>query len=100
MSAAAAPRPAELDGPNAFAVLLPRYVRDPARMVREVLGAEPDTWQQDVLGALGRGHTRISIRSGHGVGKSTFLAWAMIWFLLTRFPCKVVVTAPSAPAAL
>jgi phage terminase large subunit len=95
---ATAPSVAELSASrNAFAVLLQRYARQPVAFVREVLGAEPDPWQRDVLTALGRGHTRISIRSGHGVGKSTTLAWTMIWFLLTRFPCKTVVTAPSAP---
>ena len=36
---------------------------------------------------------RISIRSGHGVGKSTFVAWVTLWFLLTRFPAKMPLTA-------
>lgn len=82
---------------NAFALLLLRYARAPLAFVKEVLGAEPDAWQRDVLVELGRGRTRISIRSGHGVGKSTLLAWCMIWFLLTRYPVKVVVTAPTSP---
>jgi len=93
-----APSPAELAGAkNAFAVLLTRYARSPLGFVSEVLGAEPDRWQREVLVELGHGRTRISIRSGHGVGKSTLLAWSMIWFLLTRFPVKVVVTAPTSP---
>src|SRR5262249_37367618 len=95
---ALAPSPAELAGAkNAFALLLQRYARNPLSFVKEVLGAEPDPWQRDVLVELGRGRTRISIRSGHGVGKSTLLAWCMIWFLLTRYPVKVVVTAPTSP---
>lgn len=98
MSPTAAPSVDQLAASrNAFAVLLARYARDPVALVGEVLGAEPDTWQHEVLTALGHGQTRISIRSGHGVGKSTCLAWIMIWFLLTRFPVKIVVTAPSAP---
>ena len=97
-SAAAAPSPDQLaTSRNAFALLLSRYARDPVAFVGEILGAVPDAWQRDVLAALARGQTRVSIRSGHGVGKSTLLAWAMIWFLLTRFPVKIVVTAPSAP---
>lgn len=36
------------------------------------------------------------MRSGHGVGKTTLLAWAIIWWLLTRFPQKTVCTAPTA----
>src|SRR5215469_402200 len=47
-----------------------RYARGPIAFVREVLGAEPDPWQLEALRALARGHTRISIRSGHGVGKA------------------------------
>lgn len=54
---------------NPFALLISRYQRDPVSFVREVLGAEPDPWQFTVLTALQRGHRRLSIRSGHGVGK-------------------------------
>lgn len=39
---------------------------------------------------------RLSIRSGHGVGKSAFLSITVLWFMLTRFPCKVPCTAPTA----
>jgi phage terminase large subunit len=72
-----------------------QYVNDPVGFVREVLRVEPDQWQVDFLEAVQKGHRRISIRSGHGVGKSTGASWAMIWYLLTRYPVKVVVTAPT-----
>lgn len=39
---------------------------------------------------------RLTVRSGHGVGKSAFLSITVIWFMLTRFPCKVPCTAPTA----
>ena len=91
-----APTPEQLAAlKNPFSLLVSRYQRDPVRFVREVLGAEPDPWQRTALGALQRGHRRLSIRSGHGVGKSTFLAWSLLWFGLTRFPFKAVVTAPT-----
>jgi len=38
---------------------------------------------------------RVSIRSGHGTGKSTFEAWCVLWFLSCYFPCKVPCTAPT-----
>lgn len=63
--------------------------------VQEVLGQTPDAWQGKVLLAVGGGTRRISIRSGHGVGKSTCASWCMLWYVLVRFPCKVVVTAPT-----
>ena len=68
----------------------------PVLFVREVLGVEPDTWQQKVLRAFGRGERRISIRSAHGVGKSAVASWLVVLMLLTRYPQKTVATAPSA----
>lgn len=61
-----------------------------------MLGATPDDWQVEVLEAIAAGQRRISIRSGHGVGKSTVCAWAMLWFMTTRYPQKTVCTAPTA----
>lgn len=71
-----------------------RYIKQPVAFVQEILQASPDTWQIEALNALvTRG--RIAIRAGHGVGKSAFEAWSILWFLFTRpFP-KVVCTAPS-----
>lgn len=63
--------------------------------VREVFGAEPDDWQAELLTAVARGERRISVRSGHGVGKTTALAWLIVWHVLTRFPQKTVATAPT-----
>ena len=37
----------------------------------------------------------MSIRSGHGVGKTTLEAWLILWFLLTRQNCKIPVAANS-----
>jgi len=68
---------------------------DPVLFVREVLGAEPLPYQAEFLEAISSGERRISIRSGHGTGKSTSASWAMLWYLLMRFPNKVVVTAPT-----
>ena len=80
---------------NAFDEFLRRYRPNPVLFVREVLGVEPDEWQAEMMMAVASGHRRISIRSGHGVGKSTGASWLMLWFLLTRYPVKVVVTAPT-----
>ena len=72
-----------------------RYYDDPVLFVREVIGAEPDEDQQQVLRWLAAGERRISWRSGHGIGKSTGLAWAITWFATTRSPYKVLCTAPT-----
>ena len=67
---------------------------NPLIFVRDVLGATPEPWQAAALEAVGQ-HDRVSIRSGHGVGKTTLQAWLVLWFLLTRQNCKVPVAANS-----
>lgn len=66
----------------------------PLRFATDILGATPDPWQAEAL-ALFAKHDRLSIRAGHGVGKSTLDAWVVLWFLTTRFPCKIPITANS-----
>lgn len=80
---------------NPFVEFIRRYKNDPVAFVREVLGAEPDAWQAEFLMAVARGDRRITVKSGHGVGKSTAASWAALWYFLTRNPVKVVITAPT-----
>lgn len=63
--------------------------------VREQFGATPDEKQEQLLRAVARGERRVSVRSGHGVGKTTALAWAAVWHILIKFPQKTVATAPT-----
>jgi phage terminase large subunit len=91
---AAAPAPTN-PATAAFLEFLDRYQFDWVALVREQLGAEPDEKQIAVLTAVCRGERRISIVSGHGVGKTTTLAWCIVCFALTRFPQKTVCTAPT-----
>lgn len=72
------------------------YASDPVGFVRDVLGAEPDAWQAAVMMDVARGERRISVRAGHGVGKSTFVAWLAIWHMVAKYPQKTVMTAPTA----
>jgi len=80
---------------NPFVEFVKLYKHNPVLFVREVLNTEPDQWQIEFLNSIASGNRRISVRSGHGVGKSTAASWAMIWYLFLRFPVKVVVTAPT-----
>ena len=80
---------------NPFKEFLLRYRNDPVAFVQHVLKVEPDPWQAELLNAVKDGERKISVRSGHGVGKSTTSAWVMLWFLIFRFPVKIVVTAPT-----
>lgn len=80
---------------NPLLQFIAEYRRDSVRFVIDVFGVEPDEWQRNVLRAYDRGDRRISIRSGHGVGKTTLLAWIVVHFILTRFPQKTICTAPT-----
>ena len=71
------------------------YQNDPVRFVQEILGVEPFDYQAEFLREVASPTRRLSVRSGHGTGKSTTASWAMLWFLMLKFPCKVVVTAPT-----
>lgn len=57
-----------------------RYVHAPALFVEEVLGVKPLPYQAEFLEAIASGERKISVRSGHGTGKSTAASWAMLWY--------------------
>jgi hypothetical protein len=80
---------------NTMLQFVERYGKKPALFVQEVLGVEPLPYQAEFLEAIASGERKISIRSGHGTGKSTAASWAMLWYFLMHYPNKVVVTAPT-----
>lgn len=64
--------------------------------IENVLKVEKiEDWQLKVLNDLDNGISKISIRSGHGVGKTTLCSWCALHFLLFRNDVKVIVTSPS-----
>lgn len=77
---------------NDGAYIAERYFSDPVGYVRDVLQAEPDTWQADALDAV-RDNKRFAVASGHGIGKTAFVAWIVHWFISTRPNPQIVVTA-------
>ena len=69
--------------------------KDPVLFVESVLGVTPQKWQREALKSVVE-HDRISVKSGHGVGKSAYLSWLTLWWLLTHYPCKIAITANTA----
>lgn len=70
------------------------YFDHPVEFVEDVIGATPDPIQGDILRSVAE-NAMTTVRSGHGIGKSTVEAWTVIWFLCTRpFP-KIPCTAPT-----
>jgi hypothetical protein len=63
----------------------------------------PYDWQRDLLGEIGRRLAageidvqeaiQIAVASGHGIGKSAFLCWVILWAISTREDARGVVTA-------
>ena len=59
------------------------------------------TWQQcQIIEAIERairkeGLNRISVKSGHGVGKSAMLAIVLLWYLFTHKNAQIPCTAPT-----
>jgi hypothetical protein len=53
-----------------------------------------EKWQRDACSLVDKS-PRVAIRSGHGVGKTAWLAMITLWWLSTRSPAKVGCTAPS-----
>jgi phage terminase large subunit len=43
-----------------------------------------------------RDNDRVAIRSGHGIGKTAFLSWLILWWVLTRSPSRIACTANTA----
>jgi len=87
------------------------YIRDPLRFVLYAFpwgeGAladfsGPEPWQREELAAIGEalrsGETRATaiqraISSGHGIGKSAFVSWLLLWAMSTMVDTRGVVTA-------
>jgi hypothetical protein len=91
-----------------------RFRHDPLGFVRAVFPwgesgflvqeGGPDEWQVEALRRLGVASERaevdpnaeafrLAIVSGHGVGKTAFNAWVVLWFISTRVNPQIVVTA-------
>ncbi len=93
-------RAERLEVPEAVEEQFGRYRWKPVEFVRDVLGAESATRRGDgkpyqfrILEDLAE-HPQVTVRSGHGIGKSTIDAWSALWWLLTRPLSKVVIVAP------
>lgn len=82
--------------PNLILERFQRWRTDAVSFVLDVWPfVELEPFQREALTALST-HGRVSIRSGHGVGKSALDAWAVLWMLSTHYPVKVPISAPTA----
>jgi phage terminase large subunit len=68
-----------------------RWRREPWSYVREVLHAEPDAWQDEILHAL-PANFMLALKACKGPGKTCVLAWIVLWFLTCFDDPKVLCT--------
>ena len=68
---------------------------NPLLYVEQRFGVHPTPQQAQILEAILPVGAKVSVRSGHGIGKSSSAAWAVSWFLETHEFAKVPCTAPT-----
>lgn len=77
---------------------LPKFHDDPELFARKIFNMKPTEQQCQFFDAVkagcqADGKKRISVRSGHGIGKTAMLAIIVIWFTMTRKTCETIITA-------
>lgn len=71
------------------------YRADPVQFVREFFGVSPTEQQAKILHAFAQPGAHVSVSSGHGIGKSAAISWAIFWMLTCFEFVKCPCTAPS-----
>ncbi len=77
-----------------FKKRIPIYRKNPVIFAKEVLRFEPDEWQVLALQDLAA-VSKVAIKSGQGVGKTSLEAVALLWFLTCFSYPRIVATAPT-----
>lgn len=72
-----------------------RWRVDPLSFIRKGLGADPTIQQVPIINDFAQPGAKVSVKAGHGVGKTGLAAWLAIWHTLLFIDSKAVATAPS-----
>jgi phage terminase large subunit len=78
-----------------WVAFLEKYSERPDLFAEEVLGVTLMRHQRRILMAMAQKKRRIAMRSGHRVGKTMIMAIISLWHLVTKYPQKTIVTAPT-----
>jgi phage terminase large subunit len=73
---------------------LKEWKESPLQFVRDCIQVTPTEQQIELLQTFPK-EKRMTVRSGHGVGKDAVASWLALNFMVTRPYAKVVVTAPT-----
>ena len=80
---------------KAVLALQKRFKGNPVYFAKQVLGID-SLWskQIEILEAI-RDYSKVTVRSGHSIGKTYLAAVAVEWWLASNYPSKVITTAPT-----
>jgi hypothetical protein len=71
------------------------YIKNPELWPADALSHPLDPWQEEVMRKLFLGEKgKVSVRGGHGIGKTDMSATLAHYFLMNFIPSKVIVTGP------
>ena len=73
-----------------------KYLNRPVDFVREVLGEDPQPWQEDWLNAA-IAHDKIVTQSGQKTGKTKAVIWLALYVYCTYADAQVIMTATQKP---
>jgi hypothetical protein len=67
---------------------LKEWKDSPLQFVKECIQVTPTEQQIELLMNVSK-EKRVTVRSGHGVGKDAAASWIILWFMTTRPYAKV-----------
>ena len=70
------------------------YIDRPVEFAEDILNVVPTKYQREVMNDVAK-YPRVSVKSGHGVGKSALESWIIWWYISTRPYPKILCTAPT-----
>ena len=71
-----------------------KYYNDPVGLTIELFKVTPTDQQKEIMNAVVKWR-KVSVRSGHNIGKSALATWLTFWFLITRDYPKIICSATS-----
>lgn len=79
-----------------YAKLRGIWRKDPVLYAQQRLGLNPTAQQRQLLEAIAPAGAKVSVRAGHGVGKSGATSATILWHLECYEYCRIPCTAPTA----
>lgn len=70
------------------------YIDHPVEFAKDILGVTPSKEQEMIMNDVAK-YQMVSVKSGHGVGKSALESWIIWWYISTRPYPKILCTAPT-----